>query len=71
MCLKGATIPLWLHAGRVTGVAFDDNLVVSGCNQGSVRIWGMDDLKCARSVRTAHDGSVAGAVCGEKLLAAS
>ena len=48
------------HTGRVTSVAFDDNLVVSGCSQGGVRIWGMDDLKCVRSVRTAHDGGVSG-----------
>ena len=48
------------HTGRVTGVAFDEDRVVSGCSQGGVRIWAMDDLKCARSVRMAHDGSVTG-----------
>ena len=55
------------HAGRVTGVAFDDDRVVSGCSQGGVRIWAMDDLKCTKSVRTAHDGSVAGPSGGRPL----
>ncbi|GAX84708.1 hypothetical protein CEUSTIGMA_g12130.t1 [Chlamydomonas eustigma] len=48
------------HAGTVTSIAFNDQMVVSGCNQGAVRIWGMDDLKCTRTLRNAHEGGVGG-----------
>lgn len=48
------------HTGTVTSVAYDNDLLVSGCSQGGLRIWGMDDLKCSRAFRTAHEGGVAG-----------
>ncbi len=50
------------HTGPVSCVAFDDNFVVSGCGQGSVRVWGMDDLKCCRVFRSAHEGGRVSAV---------
>ena len=48
------------HTGRVNTLAYDENLVVSGCSLGALRFWGMDDLKCSRNVRVAHEGSVNG-----------
>lgn len=34
------------HPGRVTCVAFDDSLLVSGCAASVVKLWSMDDLRC-------------------------
>ena len=48
------------HTGRVHSVAYDEELVVSGCSQGAVRVWNIDDLKCSRHIRTAHEGCVTG-----------
>ena len=47
------------HPGVVTGVAYDDNYIVSGCSDGAVKVWGMDDLKPQRCTRR-HDGGVSG-----------
>ncbi|GLC60336.1 hypothetical protein PLESTB_001601200 [Pleodorina starrii] len=45
------------HPGRVTSVAFDDSLLVSGCAGAVVKLWSMDDLRCRRTLR-GHDGAV-------------
>ncbi len=45
-------------SGRVVSVAFDDELIVSGCTQGALKVWAMDELKCTKTLRTQH-GSVA------------
>ncbi|KAG2429919.1 hypothetical protein HXX76_010699, partial [Chlamydomonas incerta] len=64
----GGAVRLWSHAtgrriatlqghpGRVTAVAFDDQLLVSGCTGSVVKLWSMDELKCKRTVR--HEGPV-------------
>lgn len=39
------------HAGRVTSVAFDDERILSGCSQGTVKLWSMDELKLAKTFR--------------------
>ena len=39
------------HPGRLTGVAFDDETLVSGCAGGVVRLWSVDELRCVRSLR--------------------
>eukprot|EP00955_Chlamydomonas_euryale_P013391 144381-Chlamydomonas_euryale.AAC.2 len=54
------------HASHVACVAYDDNVVLSGDAGGMLRVWGMDDLKPARTVRAAHDGP--GGVAGVGLL---
>lgn len=38
-------------AGRVTAVAFDDDLIISGCSQGTVKLWSMDELKLSKTLR--------------------
>jgi WD40 repeat protein len=37
--------------GRVLGVAFDEDLIISSCSQGAVRLWSMDELKPLRTGR--------------------
>jgi hypothetical protein len=44
-----ATLPG--HPGRVSGVAFDDDTLISGCAGGAVRLWSMDELRCSKSIR--------------------
>ena len=44
-------------AGRVMSVAFDDQLIVSGCSQSVVRLWSMDELKSIKALRH-HQGAV-------------
>jgi WD40 repeat protein len=39
------------HSGRVTSVAFDDERILSGCSQGSVKLWSMDELKLSKTFR--------------------
>ncbi|WIA31181.1 hypothetical protein OEZ86_001186 [Tetradesmus obliquus] len=39
------------HTGRVTAVAFDDDLIISGCSQGTVKLWSMDELKLSKTLR--------------------
>ncbi|KAF6256972.1 Mad3/BUB1 homology region 1-domain-containing protein [Scenedesmus sp. NREL 46B-D3] len=39
------------HTGRVTAVAFDDDLIMSGCSQGTVKLWSMDELKLSKTLR--------------------
>ncbi len=51
-----ATLPG--HPGRLTAVAFDDEVLVSGCTGGVVRLWSMDELRCTRALRH-HAGAVA------------
>ena len=41
------------HAARVTSVAFDEELIVSGDTSSIVKLWGMDDLRC-RYVQVVH-----------------
>ncbi|KXZ53689.1 hypothetical protein GPECTOR_6g606 [Gonium pectorale] len=65
----GNAVRLWSHAtgrriatlqghpGRVTCVAFDDSLLVSGCAGSVVKLWSMDELRCRRTLR-GHDGAV-------------
>lgn len=50
-----ATLPG--HPGRLSGVAFDDDTLVSGCAGGVVRLWSVDELRCTRSLRH-HAGAV-------------
>jgi WD40 repeat protein len=38
-------------------VAFDDQLIVSGCSQSVVRLWSMDELKSIKALRH-HQGAV-------------
>ncbi|GIL84868.1 hypothetical protein Vretimale_9694 [Volvox reticuliferus] len=45
------------HPGRITSVAFDDSLLVSGCAGSVVKLWSMDDLRCRRTLR-GHEGAV-------------
>ncbi|KAG2442093.1 hypothetical protein HYH02_009582 [Chlamydomonas schloesseri] len=64
----GGAVRLWSHAtgrriatlqghpGRVTSVAFDEQLLVSGCTGSVVKLWSMDELKCKRTAR--HEGPV-------------
>ncbi|KAL6761335.1 WD40-repeat-containing domain protein [Haematococcus lacustris] len=47
------------HAGRVTCLAFDEQLLVSGCSQAGLKVWSMDELKCSRSLR-GHEGAITG-----------
>lgn len=37
--------------GRVTAVAFDEELIISGCSQGTVKLWSMDELKLSKTLR--------------------
>lgn len=45
------------HAARVMSVAFDEELIVSGDTSSIVKLWGMDDLRCRRTLR-GHEGAV-------------
>ncbi|KAJ9533809.1 hypothetical protein QJQ45_026901, partial [Haematococcus lacustris] len=45
--------------GRVTCLAFDEQLLVSGCSQAGLKVWSMDELKCSRSLR-GHEGAITG-----------
>ncbi len=67
----GPSVRLWSHVtGRrlsklpgqqgahVTCLTCNNDLIVVGCSQGAVRLWGMDDLKLLRALR-AHNGPVA------------
>jgi hypothetical protein len=49
------------HGGRVTAVAFDDDVILSGCSQGTVKAWSMDELKLTKTLRH-HTGPVAAAL---------
>ncbi|PNH06146.1 Cell division control protein 4 [Tetrabaena socialis] len=54
----GNAVRLWSHAsgrriatlqghpGRVTALAFDESLLVSGCAGAVVKLWSMDELRC-------------------------
>lgn len=44
------------HSGRVTSVAFDDERILSGCSQGVVKLWSMDELKLSKTFRR-HTGA--------------
>jgi WD40 repeat protein len=44
------------HSGRVTSVAFDDERILSGCSQGVVKLWSMDELKLSKTFRH-HTGA--------------
>eukprot|EP00798_Chlamydomonas_sp_ICE-L_P012535 gene12535-15751_t len=46
------------HTGRVSCVAFDDDIILSGCTQATLKVWGMDDLKCRRTLR-GHEAALA------------
>lgn len=52
-------------------MAFDAETLVSGCTSGLLKIWNLDDLKCARTLRSAagHHGHAPSAFTGCALLA--
>ncbi|GBF89245.1 hypothetical protein Rsub_02122 [Raphidocelis subcapitata] len=66
----GAAVRVWSHAtgrriatllphpGRVTGVAFDDESLLTGCAGGVVRLWSIDDLRRRPASLRHHVGAV-------------
>ncbi|GFH25961.1 uncharacterized protein HaLaN_24018, partial [Haematococcus lacustris] len=56
---EGRALARCLATGRVTCLAFDEQLLVSGCSQAGLKVWSMDELKCSRSLR-GHEGAITG-----------
>jgi WD40 repeat protein len=54
------------HSGRVTSVTFDDEVILSGCSQGVVKLWSMDELKLSKTLRH-HTGVLTQLICLLKL----
>jgi WD40 repeat protein len=77
LCLQAQPKILWVHAGQGLGVGLrvsaDGTRLISGCNNGSVRLWSLPEGKFLRSFSGLHDYGhrIAISSDGKKIAAAN